>query len=67
MLVGPVKNNPAFLKSSKPAYCCQINATPNRNVINKNTMGPITKKIRETILSIQNEEIKDTHNWLKHI
>jgi len=37
------------------------------HVINKNTMGPITKKIRETILSIQNEEIKDTHNWLRHI
>jgi branched-chain amino acid aminotransferase len=37
------------------------------HVINKNKMGPVTRKIRETILSIQNEQIQDTYNWLRYI
>jgi|TARA_B110000438_G_scaffold45270_1_gene45333 branched-chain amino acid aminotransferase len=32
--------------------------------INQNQMGPITKKIRETILAIQREEIDDSFGWL---
>lgn len=35
--------------------------------INQNEMGKITKKIRETILAIQNEQINDTYGWLKYI
>ena len=38
VLVGPVKNKPALLKSSKPAYCCQTNAIPKAKVINKNAI-----------------------------
>ena len=37
------------------------------HVINKNKIGPVTKKIREIILSIQNEQTQDTFNWLRHI
>ena len=32
--------------------------------INQNQMGPITKKIRETILAIQREELDDSFGWL---
>jgi branched-chain amino acid aminotransferase len=35
--------------------------------INQNEMGPITKKIRETILAIQREESEDIYGWLKQI
>ena len=35
--------------------------------INKGLMGPITEKLRKTILGIQKEEIEDPFNWLTHI
>ena len=30
-------------------------------------MGKVTKKIRETILAIQNEQLYDAFDWLKYI
>ena len=35
--------------------------------INNNEIGKITKKIRETILAIQNEQLSDAYDWLKYI
>jgi len=35
--------------------------------INDNKMGKVTKKIRETIVGIQNEQLDDSYNWLKYI
>jgi branched-chain amino acid aminotransferase len=35
--------------------------------INQNKIGQVTKKIRETILAIQNEKINDNFGWLKYI
>jgi branched-chain amino acid aminotransferase len=35
--------------------------------INNNEMGKVTKKIRETILAIQNEQLYDAFDWLKYI
>ena len=35
--------------------------------INQNKIGQVTRKIRETILAIQNEKINDNFGWLKYI
>ncbi len=42
------------------------NITTNKEstTINKNKMGPITKKIRKILLGIQREEIKDPFGWI---
>jgi len=42
----------------------KITTNKESTTINKNKMGPITKKIRKILLGIQREEIKDPFGWI---
>ncbi len=42
----------------------KITTNKTSTTINKNKIGPITKKIRKILLGIQREEIEDPFNWI---
>lgn len=42
----------------------KITTNKESTIINKNKMGPITKKIRKILLGIQREEIEDPFGWI---